>query len=831
MIGVPAIVQDVRHAVRALLSTRLISGVAVLTLAIAIGATTGVFALVNAVLLRPLAVAAPEQLVTVSSDFAIQRGFTAGSGWSVPMWERFRPLAARFGGAFAWQTRTVTLGRGLDTQPVAAMFVTSEFFSVLGLTAARGRGFAAGEDERGGGSSGPLVVISHRLWQRRFAGQDDAIGASMIVEGTPVTVVGVAPASFNGLEPGRPVDVLLPLGAETALRGPNAQLFSPRSYQLLVMVRLGNAQSPAAATALMRQLQPDVVAADAPAFVQEPFTLVPATEGPSNPGGLRPLYARPLTALLAGAGLVLAVACVNIANLQLARAAAHRRDAGVRMAIGASPARAAWQVLLESLVLASAGGLVGFAIAAWIGRAMVGWSSTPVAGLDLRLDWRVATFSAAITGLAAVLSGAVPSIRTMRIDPAVTLRTGGGGSRTSSSHASNGLVVLQIALAVGVVLAAALLVRTFTGLARIPLGFDADRVVIADVETARVARDTAAIGLTDRMVDAVRAVPGVEDAAASLWTPLSGEGALVAMRPPAAQADAPQINVVANFVTPGWFATYGTALTQGRDFASSDTATSPTVVIVNQAFVRTFLPAGPVIGQPLADGRRIIVGVAADAIYRSAQRIPGVASLALREPVPPTIYAALAQAAAWERPPTTRIRINARSAGAGAVALPPALGASLAALDPRLEFTSRPLAGDVSAALSQERLLAGIAAAFGAVSVLLAALGVYGVASYSVNRQQRDLGIRLALGASPQMVMSLVLRRSLRLVISGVVIGLIGGVVLARALTAMLFGVTATDATSFAAAPAIVAAVGAIAAILPARRAARLDPVTLLRGA
>ena len=581
----------------------------------------------------------------------------------------------------------------------------------------------------------------------------------------------------------------------------------------------------------MRQLQPDVVPADAPAFVQEPFTLVPATEGPSNPGGVRPLYARPLTAMLAGAGLVLAVACVNIANLQLARAAANRRDAGVRMAIGASPARAAWQVLLESLVLASAGGLIGFAVAASIARAMVGWSSTPVAGLDLQLDWRVATFAAAITGLAALLSGAMPAIRTMRIDPALTLRTGEGGSRTSSSHASNGLVVLQIALAVVVVLAAALLVRTVTGLARIPLGFDADRVVIADVETARVARDTAAIGLTDRMVDAVRAVPGVAGAAASLWTPLSGEGALVGIRPPAAPADAPQINVVANFVTPGWFTTYGTALTQGRDFMPSDTATSPIVVIVNQAFVRTFLPAGPVIGQPLADGRQTIVGVAADAMYRSAQRIPGVASLALREPVPPTIYAALAQAAAWERPPTTRIRISARSPGAGAAALPSAIGASLAALDPRLEFTIRPLAGDVSAAVSQERLLAGIAAAFGAVSVLLAALGVYGVASYSVSRQRRDLGIRLALGASPEMVMSFVLRRSLRLVVSGVVIGLVGGAVMARALTAMLFGVTAADATSFAAAPAIVAAVGAIAAILPARRAARIDPVTLLRGA
>jgi predicted permease len=780
-------------------------------------------------LLRPLPVLAPHQLFTVSSDFAVDRGFTAGSGWSVPMWERFRPQATRFGGAFAWHTRTITLGRGLDTQPAAAMFVSSGFFTVLGLPASRGRVFGPEEDGRGTGPQGPVAVISDRLWQRRFAGREDAVGAAMIVEGSTVTIVGITPASFTGLEVGRPIDVMLPLAAEVALRGANAQLFSPRSYQLLVMLRLGNGQPPAAATALMRQLQRDVVPADAPAFVREPFTLVAATEGTANPGGLRPVYARPLAAMLAGAGLVLGVACVNIANLQLARAAAFRREAGVRLAMGSPPARLARQVLLESVVLAAAGGLIGSVMAAGIAPAMIGWSATPIAAVEFDLDWRVVMFAAAITAVAALLSGTAPAIRTMRIDPASTLCAGGIGGRVTGGHVSNGLVVVQVALAVGLVAAAVLLVRTLTGLARVPLGFDADRVVIADVETARVAaRDVAAAVLSRRLADAAGAVPGVERAAASLWTPLSGEGPVIGMRAPGSGRDAPETAVVLNFVTPGWFATYGTPIAQGRDFTAADSATSPIAVIVNQAFIRTFLPGGRAIGQALAGGQTI-VGVAGDALYRPAQRIPGAASLALREPAPPTIYAALAQAAAWERPPMTRIRISARSAGPGPIVSSAAIGAALAAVDPRLEFTIRPLAGDVAAALSQERLLAGIAAAFGLVSVLLAALGVYGVAAYSVSRRRRDLGIRLAMGASGRMVLWVVLRRSLRLVLGGALLGLAGAMFLARTSRALLFGVTAADAISFAVAGAIVAVVGTIAAVIPARRAARIDPVMLLR--
>ena len=299
--------------------------------------------------------------------------------------------------------------------------------------------------------------------------------------------------------------------------------------------------------------------------------------------------------------------------------------------------------------------------------------------------------------------------------------------------------MLQVALAVIVAVAAGLLVRTFAHLSSVPLGFDADRVIVVPVETARAAGAVDRLAFVQRLTDAVAAAPGVQHAAASMWTPLSGAGAVLGLRPPDTPKGGDEINVVANFVTPGWFAVYGTSIRQGRDFSASDTATAPRVVVVNRAFVRRFLRNAPAIGQPIADGP-VIVGVADDAVLRSSQRIPGVESLALREPVPPTIYAPLAQMGGWDRPPATRFRVSARPSTGDPLALSPAIGAALSAVDPNLEFTMRPLAADVGASLSQERAMAAIAASFAALSLLLAVAwslrhhGVFGQPAPARNR-------------------------------------------------------------------------------------------------
>jgi putative ABC transport system permease protein len=821
--------QDVRVAVRGLLASRFVSSVAVLTLAIAIGATTAVFSIVNAILLRPLPVPDPDRLMSVSSDFAISRGFTAGAGWSAAMWERLRPLATRFDGAFAWQSRTFTVGRGLETTPVNGMYASGEFFTTLGIGPTRGRLFRPTDDVRGGGPEGLVAVIGYRFWQRHFAGAEEVIGTPLVVEGTSVTIAGVLPKTFLGLEVGTPVDVVLPLGAEPVIRGRDTELFQSRNFLLLVMLRLRADQSRTAATALLRSLQADIVPPGAPVFVQEPFTLVPAAGGPTGPAGMRPLSARPLLTMLLGVSLVLVIACVNIANLLLARVTARRRELAMRLALGASRWQVARHHMAESVALAIAGAAAGLTLSPWIARAMVALSSAVPDALALSVDWRVILFAATVTLAAAILCGAAPVFQVIRIAPAVALRSGTEDARVSGTRRiSDALVVLQVALAVVLAVAAGLLIRTFTRLSALPLGFDPGAVIVMNVETARTAGDPAdRLQLFQRIEEAARTTPGVTRGAASLWTPLSGEGAVIGMREPEA-ADRAEINVVVNFISPGWLATYGTPLKEGRDFTRQDTARAPPVVIVNQAFARRFMRGARALGQTIRDGQ-VIVGVSGDAVFRSSQRIPGVASLALREPVPPTIYAPLAQYAAWNRPASTRVRLSLRSAIDPPLAVVPAVGAALTAVDPALEFTARALSDDVTASLSQEGMHAGMAGAFGALSLFLATLGLYGMTSYSVSRRRSEIGIRLAVGARRVDVIGLVLDGALRLVAAGIVLGLAGAFGLTRTLSGVLFGVTPLDPITFVVFPALIAAVATVAAFVPARRASLIDPAPLLR--
>ncbi len=464
MIGAAELARGLRLSAGALLAARFVSAVAVLTLALAIGGATAVFTLINTILLRPLPVVDPDRLASVSSEFAISRGFTAGAGWNVAMWEQLRQHAARFDGAFAWHGRTFTLGRGMDTALVNGLYVSSEFFTTLGVRSERGRVFGPGEDIRGGGATGPITLISYRLWQQRFAGGDDVIGKSIVVDGTPVTIVGVMPRSFLGLEAGRPVDVAVPIGVEPILRGGNTELFQARNFVLLVILRLKRDQSFATGTDIMRSLQPDIVPASAPAFLKEPVMLVPAGGGTSGPAGLKALYGRPLVLMLAGVGFVLVIACLNIANLLLARVDARRRDLGIRLAMGASPFGLARLMMTDSLMLAAIGGALGVALSVWIARAMAALAATAAAGLDLSLDWRVLGFAAAMTLIATLLSGAPPALGAIRTAAADALKSGAGGRRRPSLL-SRGLVVVQVALAVVLVVAAGLLVRTFTHIA------------------------------------------------------------------------------------------------------------------------------------------------------------------------------------------------------------------------------------------------------------------------------------------------------------------------------------------------------------------------------
>jgi predicted permease len=462
--------------------------------------------------------------------------------------------------------------------------------------------------------------------------------------------------------------------------------------------------------------------------------------------------------------------------------------------------------------------------------------STPVReiALNLSVDWHVTAFAVGLTLATTLICGSTPALRASRANVMSALKDDGRQTSGAASRFASGLVATQIAVSLMLVVAAGLLVRTFGALAARPLGFDGDRVLIVRVDTIRShLSPDARSALFDRLVATASRLPGVERAAASAWTPLTGGGALMGVMAAGAPPDAER-GVVANFVTPGWFATYGTPIVQGRDFNERDVATSAPVLVVNETFVRRFIRNGDPVGASIklssrAGASRTIVGVARDAVFRSGRMAPGPASLALRDEIPPMIYVPIAQSSDMRPPGVTAIDISLRSTGATPSALGAMPGTAFAGEDPNLSLLIRPLSDYVNAALAEDRIVAMLSGFFGFVGLLLAGLGVYGVTSYSVQVRRVELGIRLALGANPSGILHFVLVRVGILVAIGVVAGCLASLWLTRTLEALLYGLHAHDLTTFSGAVVVLALVGAVAGFLPALRASRTDPASVLR--
>ena len=810
---------DVRLALRMVRRSPGLTATIALTLALGIGANAAIFGVINSLLLRPLPVADPSRLVTISSDSAIARG-QAGVPWSFAMWEELQPHASLFDGAFAWTPARFDLAERGERQPVAGIFASGGYFAALGVAAIRGRTFTPADDRPGGGADGAVAIISYGLWQRRFAGADSVIGAPLVVDGATVTIVGVTAPEFQGLDVGSAFDVALPLETEPLIRGSRSAL---RTSRLLVMLRLKPGQSVEAGTAALRGLE----LGSTPAPNSEPFTLAPAATGASlpvrGPYGLRQSYARPLLTILMVALLVLLIACVNIANLLLARATARRYELGVRLALGASRGRLARQLLIESLIFAVLGAIGGLVIAQWSSQTLVAQLSTPVQqiALDLSFDWRVMAFTAAVALMTASIFGTVPAFRSTRIAPLDVLKVRAQADSSSATGTrglatvSSSLVILQIALSLTLVICAALLVRSFARLSSVPLGFDPDRVLVVNVDTERVRTDAAGrMRLFHGILDAVRGVPGVAHAGGSIWTPVDG-----GMR----MGDS-QSRIAFNFVTPGWFAAYGTTLRAGRDFTVRDTAGSPPVVIVNDAFVRAFMlgrvPSRRNDPAPSFPGRevlRTVVGVVDDAVFDSQ-----------REGIQPIVYLPVAQSGGGPSGPTA-ISLGVRPAVGAPVQLGPSVGAAVRRVDRDVSFSFGLLENHVRASVRQERLVAMLSGFFGALALVIAALGLYGVTSSTVNRRVTEIGIRRALGAQRAHVLGLVLGQSLTLTGVGIGLGLAGAAAVTRFLRGLLFGLTPLDPATFIGVAALFAIVATMAALLPAHRATRVDPLVALR--
>jgi len=410
--------QDLRSAWRALRHAPLVSGAAVLSLALGIGANTAIFAVVHALLLRSLPVSAPERLVTVSSGFAVEHGFKAGAGINYDIWTRMRERAVMFEDGFAWAPARVDLSSGGEMRPADALFASGGFFTTLGVPAAIGRTFTVADDRSGGGPDGLVAVISHALWQRRFSAAADIVGRPLTVEGVACTIVGVMPPAFFGIEVGQPFDVVLPLAAEPAIRGPRAFLHRPSALLLTAMFRLAPGQPIEAAASALRAVQPDILSVGAsstprnlPAMLKDPYVLVPAASGTSDRSGLRRTYTRPLLTILAVVAIVLLVACVNIGNLMMIRASERRHEMSVRRALGASHGRLVRQLLAESLLLAGIGAAAGLAFAAWASRALVASLSTADTrvSLNLTVGGAVLAVTAAVAAGTAILFGLGPA--------------------------------------------------------------------------------------------------------------------------------------------------------------------------------------------------------------------------------------------------------------------------------------------------------------------------------------------------------------------------------------------------------------------------------------
>lgn len=816
--------QDIRDALRALRATPVLTVVATLSLALGVGANTAIFSLVDSLLLRDLPVREPERLVYLDDG-----------SWTNPIWEEIRDRhAQQFDGVMAWSQTRFDLAAGGEAEFVDGLWASGGFFEVLGVPAVLGRTFTAEDDRRGGGSDGPVAVISHACWQRRFGGAADVIGRQMNIGRVAYTIVGITPPEFFGPEVGRSFDVIVPLGTEPVMRGPaNSGLDQRSMWWLQIMARLRPGQTVEQATTALRHVQPQIREATLPdnwrpsdldEYLKDPLTFIPAAAGQSS---LRNRYQRPLLTIMVVVSLVLLVACANIANLMLARAHGRRHEISVRLALGASRWRLARQFFTESVMLSAAGALLGLVFAVWGSRLLVQQLSTPRFNvfLDLALDWRVLGFTAAIAMATAVLFGTAPALRAAQVEPHESLKEqgrtpGGDGRRALGSP----LVVVQVALSLVLIVAAGLFVRTFTTLVNRDLGFNREQLLVVSIDAGTAgaeASDRAALFL--RVAEAVAAVPGVERSAASALTPVSGIRWSTRFEFPDLPGLSERDRIVnMNVVTPGWFATCQTPIVAGRDFGPGDRDGAPAVAIVNQAFVNRFLGGASPLGRTIQQSARPdhpeppleIVGVVGDAVYAS-----------VREPVGPIAYRPLAQVRDF--PPFASVSV--RSAAGSPMLLTRSVAAAIGRVDRDLSLTFRPLAAQIDGTLAQERIVAMLSGFFGALALLLAAIGLYGVTSYAVSRRRTEIGIRMALGADAGGIVRLVLRRLALLVGAGVIAGAAISVWASRFVGTLLYGLEPRDPATFVSAAAVLMLVGALAGWLPARRAASIDPAQVLR--
>src|SRR5713101_1425894 len=822
--------QDLRFAWRALRKSWGFAATAILTLALGIGANTAIFQLLDAVRLRNLPVADPARLTAVRVKNGTRGfGFTTGDNetmLSYPMWEQIRLHQQSFSGVFAWaQTGSVSLGEGAQERRARGLWVSGEIFSVLGVPPLRGRVFTEKDDQPNCGLPG--VVISYPLWQSEFGGQDSAIGSRLMVEGRPTEVIGVTPRGFFGLEVGKTFDFAVPFCSLTTYFPAAETMTRSDLFWLRVDGRLKPGGTLEQASSQLGAMSPGFIEATLPSgFSSTSLNVYKNFRLAAYPGGngiswLRQTYDTSLWLLLGTTGLVLLIACANLANLMLARASTREREMAVRLALGASRWRLIRQLLSEGFVLAGLGAVLGIALAEIFSRGLIRFLSpqTDLIQLNISLDWRVLLFTGTVAILTCAFFALVPAFRSSRAEPGVVLKGGSRGTTAGRERFSfqRLLVVSQIAVSVVLLVGALLFVRSFRNLATLDPGFHERGILIAVLDFRRLAfspkRNTDFIR---EVLAAVKTVPQVESSATSTQVPLNGGSWNLGVHVNGAEGGSKF-----TWVSPEYFETLNIPLLTGRGFNDRDTRASPHVAIVNEAFVRRYLtgvnPAGRTI-RTNAEGaypetEYEIVGVVKDTKYSD-----------LREPTPPVAFAPADQFP--DVGPWALLFTRFSSPPSAAIA---GVKEKISRINPEVKTEFHVFQTDIENGLDRERLMAVLSGFFGALAALLAMIGLYGVISYIVATKKNEIGIRMALGAHRRDVIALVLRQTLTLLGVGVGAGLVLAMATAKGADSLLFGLRSNDPLTLFEAAGFLTVVALTASYIPAYRASRVDPMVALR--
>ena len=807
------LLQDLRYGIRMLLKKPGFTLIAIVSLALGIGANTAIFSLVNTAALLKLPVADPDQLVAIN-NLAENRMFP---NFSYPNYKDFRDRNEVFSGLIAYRFAPLSVSYNGVNERLWCYEVTGNYFETLGVGAAIGRVIMTDDDVTPGGH--PVTVLSHKYWQSRFGGDPEILDKNIIVNGRSYTVIGVAPKGFYGTEIITAPELWFPMAMQAQIEIGNEWLDERDTENISVQGRLkpgvSRAQAEAALNSIALQLEgeyPDInqgkrITVASPGFVG---------------GTMRGAVLGFAGLLLAVVGLVLLLACTNLANLLLARVTERRKEIAVRLALGASRFRLVRQLLTESLLLALAGGLLGLLLAFWLVDLAIAFKppiDVPLT-INLYIDQRVLLFTVALSFVTGVLFGLLPALQATKTDLVSALKDETATSGYRRSYLKAGLIVFQVALSLVLLISGGLMLRGLQRAQTLDLGFNQQNAVEVSFDLRLQGYDSArGKEFQKQLLERVRALPGVEAAGTADLVPVdlhfSRELIYVEGQLPQRSANTPR--ALTSRISPGYFDAMGTRLIAGRDFTERDDREAVRVVIINETFARRFWPAEDPIGKRFSIGepdaqKWQVIGVAEDGKYAG-----------LAEDPKPFVYRPVWQSYAG----ATNLIVRSQTDQQKMIA---ALRSELQQMDSQLPLSgAKTLADHMSLPLLPARVAASVLGTFGLLALALAAIGIYGVMSYGVSRRTREIGIRMALGAEGRDVLSMVMRQGMMLAGVGVAIGLLAAFALTRVMTSLLYGVSATDPLTFAAIALLLTFVAFVACYIPARRATKVDPMVALR--